>query len=80
MTQEQQVYEYIKEKGSITTLDAFKDLGITRLSAYIYNLKEDLRKKDEERIIDEWVYGAKNKWKKYKIVENENVKNKTIRD
>lgn len=38
-TQEEKVLEYIRRYGKITTLDAFKDLGITRLSAKIFNLK-----------------------------------------
>lgn len=40
-TQENKVLEYIQKFGSITKLDAFKDLGITRLSAKIYNLKKE---------------------------------------
>ena len=39
-TQEQKVINYIREFGSITTKDAFNDLGITRLSAKIFNLKK----------------------------------------
>lgn len=35
------VYEFIKTNGGITTLDAIKFLGITRLSARIYDLKKD---------------------------------------
>ncbi|MDR0979479.1 MAG: helix-turn-helix domain-containing protein [Lachnospiraceae bacterium] len=41
MTQEQRVLDYIDKYGSITSLEAFQDLGITRLSAKIYNLKKD---------------------------------------
>lgn len=82
MTQEQQVYEYIKNHGSITTMDAFMDLRITRLSAQIFNLKEELKVEDKERIVDEWEYGENGKkWKRYKIMENENdKKNTTITD
>ena len=82
MTQEQQVYEYIKNHGSITTMDAFIDLRITRLSAQIFNLKEELKVEDKERIVDEWEYGENGKkWKRYKIMENENgKKNTTITD
>lgn len=32
---------YLKDFGSITSLEAIRDLGNTRLSAYIYLLKED---------------------------------------
>lgn len=82
MTQEQQVYDYIKNHGSITTMDAFIDLRITRLSAQIFNLKEELKVEDKERIVDEWEYGENGKkWKRYKIMENENgKKNTTITD
>lgn len=38
-TQAERVLEYIQKYGSITTLDAFRDLGVTRLSARIYELK-----------------------------------------
>lgn len=39
MNQEQKIIDYIERFGSITTLDAFKDLAITRLSARIFNIK-----------------------------------------
>lgn len=38
-TQAERVLEYIKRFGSITTLEAFRDLGVTRLSARIYELR-----------------------------------------
>lgn len=40
ITQEQRVINYMRQFGSITTKDAFNDLGITRLSAKIFNLKK----------------------------------------
>lgn len=40
MNQEQKVINYVKRFGSITTLDAFRDLAITRLSARIFNIKK----------------------------------------
>ncbi len=36
----QRVFNYIKEFGSITTLEAYNDLGETRLSARIFELKD----------------------------------------
>lgn len=36
---QERVVNYINDNGSITSLDAFKDLGITRLSAVIFDLK-----------------------------------------
>lgn len=37
---EQRVFDYMVEKGSITSQQAFKDLGNSRLSATIFNLKK----------------------------------------
>ncbi len=41
MTTKERVLNYIKEFGSITTLDSIKDLGYTRLSDGIYRLRKD---------------------------------------
>ena len=38
MTHKERVLNYMQEFGSITSLDAFKDLGNTRLSASIWLL------------------------------------------
>lgn len=38
-TQCERILEYITEFGSITTLEAFKDLGCTRLASRICDLK-----------------------------------------
>lgn len=37
---EQRVFDYMTDFGSITTLQAYVDLGDTRLSARIFNLKK----------------------------------------
>ena len=39
MTQEQRILQYLKEFGSITSWEAIKEFGATRLSAIIYNLR-----------------------------------------
>ena len=58
------VLEYMIEFGSITTLQAFVDLGCTRLSEYIRQIRC-------ERVVkDEWIksknrYGEKVEFKKY---------------
>lgn len=33
------VLQYMKDFGSITSFEAFRDLGVTRLSAAIFNLR-----------------------------------------
>lgn len=40
MTQCELVMKYIEDYGSISPLEAFKDLGITRLSARVYELRK----------------------------------------
>ena len=66
-TTQQRVYDFIKEHGSITTQQANKELGETRLSARIFELKEK-----GVNIQDEWLwvknrYGEKRHVKKYFI-------------
>ena len=40
-TQTDKVFDYMSSFGKITTMDAFVDLGITRLSARIWELRHD---------------------------------------
>ena len=60
MTQSERVMWYIKKYGSITWLEAHRDLGIARLSAVIYNLKY----LDGEPISSITEKG-KNRWEEY---------------
>jgi hypothetical protein len=41
MNQKQRVLDYLRSGNTITSLDAFHELGITRISAVVYNLKRD---------------------------------------
>lgn len=41
MTQKDMVLDYINEFGSITPMDAFRDLGITRLAAVVCRLRRE---------------------------------------
>lgn len=38
---EDRVLQYLKENKSITSLEAIKEFGATRLSAIIYNLRKE---------------------------------------
>ena len=63
------ILAYMKEFGSITTWEAFKDLGCTRLSEYIRQLRQEMV------IEDEWIptvnrFGEKTQFKKYWIKDN----------
>lgn len=64
ITMKDRVYDYMKTFGSITTLEAFKDLGCTRLSEYIRQIRL------EHIVKDEWInsqnrYGDKVQFKKF---------------
>lgn len=70
-TQENRVLEYMQKFGGITTRDAFNDLGITRLSAKIFNLK-----KQGYDIISEYKqaknrFGETTYFKKYMLKQDE---------
>lgn len=64
----ERVINYMREFGSITTKEAFDDLGCTRLSEYIRQARLKLN------VRDEWIQGT-NRWnekvqyKKYWIEE-----------
>lgn len=63
------VLNYILEFGSITTRDAFIDLGCTRLSEYIRQLRLDYNVEDTTEVgINR--YGEKTYYKRYFIKEN----------
>lgn len=64
MTQKQMVIKYLKENGSITTLEAFTKLYICDLQKIIQLLKENYIIKDEW-IYKKNIYGKKIKYKKY---------------
>lgn len=40
MTQEQRILEYLQDFGSITSWEAIKEFGVTRLSAIVFNLRK----------------------------------------
>jgi len=63
---ENRVLDYMYKFGSITTRQAFEDLGCTRLSEYIRRLRLQYEIDDEiETGINR--YGEKVHWKKYFI-------------
>lgn len=71
ITMKDRVLQYIKDFGSITTFEAFTELGCTRLSEYIRQLRL------EYEIDDEWVskqnrYGENVSFKNYFFKKEEN--------
>lgn len=66
----ERIINYMKEFGSITTYNAFIDLGCSRLSEYIRQIKQ------EYKVGCEWVatvnrYGESVKYKRYWLEEIE---------
>lgn len=70
--QTSRIVKYIDDFGSITTLEAMRDIGVTNLHARLYDLKKEgynvigTPEQSENR------YGDKVHYKRYRI--NENVK------
>lgn len=65
----QRIIDYINEFGSITTFQAFTDLGCTRLSEYIRQIRQE-RVVLDETIATKNRYGDKTWYKKYYFEEN----------
>lgn len=65
----ERVLKYILDFGSVSTWNAIKDLGCTRLSAYIYMLKKEGYdiKKESVKFINR--YGEKSFYVKYSLEE-----------
>lgn len=75
LTQEERVLEYIKEFGSITTWEAFADLGITRLSAKIFDLDKLGYKFDRKTEISTNRYGKKVHYTRYSLRTQDGTEN-----
>ncbi|MBC5648475.1 helix-turn-helix domain-containing protein [Christensenella tenuis] len=65
----EKIIQYIKDFGGITTLQAFKDLGITRLSGRIYDLKRMGYCLKSETVTGKNRYGEKTHYAKYSLEE-----------
>lgn len=68
-TQKQRIINYIREFGSITSYEAYADLGITQLGARIDQLK-----KDGYEFKTEWEsstnrFGERTDYKRYYLVD-----------
>lgn len=69
MTQGDRIIEYIKTFGSITTLQAFTDLGVTRLASRIHDLRRDGYEFETEFVSSKNRYGEVVSYKKYRLKE-----------
>lgn len=70
MTQAQKIVEYINRFGSITTMEAFMDLGIARLASRIYDLKCEGYHIESDTVTKKNRYGEEVRYSRYWIKEN----------
>ena len=68
LSQNERILRHIKDHGSITTLEAFQDYGVTRLSARIWDLRHKMGHEIEsETIAGKNRYGETTTFSKYFI-------------
>ena len=77
VSQKKMVLDYIREFGSITPVDAFKDLGITRLAAVVFALRDDGHDIHKEREHAYNRYGQKVRYARYSFGKGESNENQT---
>ena len=65
-SQNERVLQYMRDFGSITTLQAFTDLGVTRLSARIWDLRREY-KITSEKLDAKNRYGDPVKFFRYRL-------------
>lgn len=67
-TQKQRILEYINKFGSITSLEAYSELGITQLGARLDQLKREGYMFSTETEKGKNRYGENVKYKRYRLV------------
>ena len=69
MKQIERIVAYLKDHGSITTYEAFAQLGITRLSARIFDMQELGYEFEKRMITKKNKYGTVN-FTEYRLVKS----------
>lgn len=77
VSQKQMVLDYIREFGSITPIDAFRDLGVTRLAAKVFELKKDGHDIDKVIETGENRFGNRTRYARYSFGKGEDNENQT---
>ena len=72
MTQEEKILAYMERHGSITPLEAMNELGIMRLGARIYDLKDSGVKIVKETVTGKNRDGERVRYARYRL-EKENA-------
>lgn len=69
MTRKDRVLKYMRDFGSITSWEAFRELGVTRLSAVIFDLKKDGYEIASKSESTRNRYGDKVTFSRYRLIE-----------
>jgi hypothetical protein len=69
VTQRDMVLNYIRQFGSISSWEAYKDLGITQLATRIFELKARGYEFNKERVNTKNRFGKASHYDKYTLVE-----------
>ena len=69
MTQREQILNYINEFGSITPMEAFSDLGITKLATRISEMRRDGMEFKIETVKRKNRYGKPVHYARYSLYE-----------
>ena len=72
VTQKKLIVRYIKDFGSITPMQAYEDLGITKLSTRISEMKKDGLRFEAETVKSKNRYGKSVSFSKYSMEETNN--------
>ena len=78
LSQCEMIIKYIRDFGSITTLQAFRDIGCTRLASRINDLKNRGYRFRDKYVTSKNRYGVKVSYKKYYLEEADGTVDKTI--
>jgi len=70
-SQKERVLEYMRDFGSITSWDAYKDLGVTQLGARIDQLKKEGYMFNRKTEYSENRYGEQTHYTRYSLLEVE---------
>ena len=72
MTQREEIIEYIREYGSITPMQAFYDLGITKLATRVSEMCKDGIAFKIETVKHKGLRGKTVRYAKYTLLEDDN--------
>jgi hypothetical protein len=70
MTQREQIIDYLHQFGSITPMEAFADLGITKLATRISEMRKDGKEFKIESVKSTNRFGKTVRYAKYSLKEN----------